>query len=199
MKTRVLVATIMMGALCACATPHGSRSIASLRSQLDHFQYRGKAVSPYILKALLPFSSDSGRPTLIAVDLSTSIASNQFAGDFSVDKAGFTTTKPDRTSGEVFAYRWEGETSKGIQVVSVRDSSTDGTGVFYSLFLFDFTSKRISDGTGAAYQQDILSTNKIISLGDRVSYAVKVRGDSIDVTTQSGQGDESKVTYTANR
>lgn len=191
---------IVVSMLAALWVPVGARQGAvptAAARQVEEanktFTYDGAPINPRAVQELLTWLSDGG-PGPVAVDLASQ-RSNRYFGKFAREKDGRVTidrkttdltAKPDENKGS-FSYERLGTLVNGIHVLETWDRE-GGTGVFMDLLLVKIAVDFEYDDNGARQDRVVMTRFGEITLGDRYSGVVTVKGDTIEI----GAGEAGK-------
>jgi len=195
--------TSLIGAIAGFVMLFLSQTTANTAQQLEEankaFTFAGEAINPRAVSSLLTWESDN-LPGPIAIDLAGSHHANRYYGKFERKDDGsvyIDLSKPDSTRAEAetggyFSYKHLGVLPGGIHVLETAQSG-GGSGVFEDLLLIKFA-------TDFEYQDDGTKRDRVmmvrigeISLGDRSSSTVEIRGDTIRIGGDPRSGKSARV------
>jgi hypothetical protein len=159
-----------------------------LREANETFTFSGEPIHPLGVKELLPWVSDS-RPGPVAVDVAGTYKSNRYFGEYSQDKEGRiavelkpTDTSPAGEDKGSFIYKRLGTLASGAHVLEVWEND-GGSGVFTSLLLVRFLTDYEYDSDGARHARLVMMRVGEITLGDRYSGRIEVKGNTVRIGT----------------
>lgn len=155
-------------------------SPAERKQAIETFKVRGEWIHPAVIQEFLPWLSDHDRPIVRSIDVAAALETNRY---FDEVKTGPSGAKVERGDEGFIAYEWLGRTPSGLHVVVIR-LATGGSGVFTSLGVFRLTDVESLAADGKPYRSLVLSIVRIVSLGDRVTPKLSIKGNVVSGTVE---------------
>lgn len=150
-------------------------SAAERSRAIESFKVRGTWIQPDVVETFLPWLSDHDRPIIRSIDLAAALETNRFVADVKQHASGASVDRGDQGFVE---YEWLGRTQGGLHVLLIR-LATGGSGVFSSLGVFRLADAESVDASGKPYRSLMLSIVRWVSLGDRVTPKLVIKGNVV--------------------
>ena len=165
--------------LCKLAESRNAEPISNtdLEELNNNFTFRGAYINPKLVFLFIQWLNDD-KPPVLSIDIAAAnVGTNQFFTDIAPYKTntGYVVLeeKTDSINASYHSYQWLGMLSNKIHVLRCLESSTDGSGKFFTLLFVRFQIAKFNLN-GKHYNQLLMNNISVHNIGDRVDNEIEL-------------------------